>query len=151
MEMIGALVKTESKKRTFRRLLIWASILVVGVIIVLSVVVAATTWSLKDLSVDSSTNNEEGGSASNLLTRFNFGNTHDVVATAAAEDVWEVAATVDAFDELKANGVFRARPRLVIVECVDDSVIQFPPETIQAFPASAKISNSNVGVSLKLA
>ena len=70
-------------------------------------------------------------------TPASLGYTNTIVGTATAEDMWEVSATVDTFDQLHAGGAFTARPRLVVVKCVDDSAIQFLPETIQARAASS--------------
>merc|ERR1719379_3132082 len=109
-----------------KRALIAVAVIVVLALSLLTVMTITTAVAVKEASVG-----EEGSSLGVVMTKFNFGDTHMIVSTGSAEDVFEVHATSLAFERLDALGVFKQRPRLVMVEFDDTSLIQFPPENIQ--------------------
>lgn len=132
-------------RNMLRRGLACAACFLFVAVIIITVMTVATAVSLKSTTVD------EDSAVGMSLTQFRFGDSNHIVSTGSAEDVFEVAASRAAFDQLDELDLFAQRPRLVVVEFSDGSVTQFPPENIQSFPHSATLSNAAVGVALVIA
>jgi len=141
LDMINRYCEAEHDKHALRRGLICFGVLIFCLIVAITCVTVTTVYAAKDTSTE---NMYQG----QVLTQYNFKNTHEIVACGEAEYVVEVAATKDAYAKIRAQKTCERQPSVVSVKFVDGSVIQFEPRTIACYADSGTVRNLEAGVTL---
>jgi len=157
VELIEKQVEKQNESKQLKKGLICAVVMVLILIVAVTLITVLTSFATTALWVTDDEAEPVGGGgkkriSGNLMTKWSgLENTQQAVATAAAEDVWEVSADATMYDTLNNVSAFEQTPKLITCFFDDSSMLQFPPLVVQHVPGvSAEVSNYAIGVTLTM-